>query len=115
MKKGIHNLSSRNVERALYHTLKDEGLLPPESKEDIADLEEELGEFPPPSGDAGVPLRLARKGVSEAVPQGATSGRRVERLLAEAARRGRKISPEVRAKMERDRKEAERENDSPSA
>jgi hypothetical protein len=92
---------------AAYHTLKDEGLLPPRSTDDVAQLEEEFGCYPKSAMNAADALKLA-KGQSP-LPKAqlptpfADLNAVINQDLGIAARKGSEIPADVWAKMKADR------------
>jgi hypothetical protein len=110
MKKKKDPVTIRDAERALFHTLKDEGELPPASEEEIAELEEELGVYPAGTTEVHDVFRMMREGMREPEAGESEAVKEIESGLAQAARHGRKIPRHIRELMERDREEAERED-----
>lgn len=107
------NLTDHQVAYAAYHTLKDEGLLPPLSSEEIAALEDEFGTYPKAKMTAADALKIA-KGTTP-VPKVVTASPfaelkgQIKAELGLAARKGGEIPAEVWAKMEAHRKKAQDE------
>jgi hypothetical protein len=104
------NITDQEVAHAVYHTLKDEGLLPPRVPDDITTLEEEFGVYPKAKVNASDALRIAKgetrlPGISVAVPFAELKGKITEELGL-AARKGSAIPPDMWAKMKADRKKA---------
>ncbi|MCB1104680.1 MAG: hypothetical protein KDK74_08120 [Cephaloticoccus sp.] len=95
---------------AAYHTLKDEGLLPPCTAEEIAALEEEIGLYPKPPLTAEAALKYAKGLVPlpEISPPATFTELHytIEQEFGIAARGSSDIPEAVWAKMKQDRKEA---------
>ncbi|MDP3072854.1 MAG: hypothetical protein Q8N18_21360 [Opitutaceae bacterium] len=107
------NLTDHEVARAAYHTLKDEGLVPPQSADEIAALEGEFGVYPKPKVSAASVLKMAK---GEAPMPEIAAGTpfpelksKIKEELGLAARKGGDISAEVWAKMKTDRAKAQHE------
>lgn len=105
--------SDRELTGAVFHTLKDEGLLLPKSPEEVEALEQEFGKYPKTKLNPEDALRIAKtvESHSESViaPEVAQFSQFIEREFGVAARKGAPIPPEVWAKMRADRKKAEEE------
>ena len=106
-------LTDPEVARTAYHTLKDEGVLPPTTEEEVAALEDEFGVYPKSKMSAREALNIA-KGLSpkpEIAPPAAFAELRgkIKEELGLAARKGEEIPPEVWEKMKADRRKARNE------
>jgi hypothetical protein len=91
---------------AAYHTLRDEGLLPPISADDIAALEEEFGVYPPTKLDPAKAIQpIASLTEVPAVPCDSA----IDESMGMAARGGEEIPPEIKERMKQDRSRARHE------
>ena len=95
---------------AAYQTLKDEGLLPPRTPEEIAALEEEFGRYPKSKMSAEVALKYAKGLIPlpAVTPPAAFPELKgtIEQEFGIAARGGSEIPPAVWEKMKQDREKA---------
>ena len=100
-------------EKALYRTLQDEGLLPPETLEDIEALEEEFGTYPPVTDDLA---NLVKESIERGEPKrlDGHSSNSMDKVafegMAAAARNGEPIPEEIRKRMDEDRNRCEQAN-----
>ena len=107
------NLTDHDVARAVYHTLKDEGLIPPRSADEIAALEDEFGIYPKSTMNAAGVLKQAKGEARLPTIEPATLFPELRSKIGDelglAARKGSDIPPEVWAKMKADRAKAQHE------
>lgn len=99
---------------AAYQTLKDEGLLPPQSADEVANLEEEFGRYPKSKLSAAAALKFAKEhatlpAIKAPAPFAELSGT-INYELGVAARKGSDIPAEVWTKMKADRRKAQEEH-----
>jgi hypothetical protein len=105
------NLTDRDVARAAFHTLKDEGLLLPQSADDVTALEEEFGTYPKGKMNAADALKVARGDapppkIIPPAPFNELKGK-IKEELGLAARKGSDIPADMWARMKADRKKAQ--------
>lgn len=106
-------LSRHTIAQAAQHTLRDEGVLPPISADDVEALEEEFGVYPFGSMSVSKSLKIANgelqpPKIAPILPF-AELDEKIQEGLGIAARGGSAIPPEMWAKMLSDRKKAEDE------
>lgn len=106
-------LTDEEVARTAYHTLKDEGILPPGTEEEVAALEEEFGVYPKSKMSARDALNIAagivpKPAIRPAAPFVELQGK-IKEELGLAARKGEDIPAAVWEKMKADRKKARNE------
>lgn len=106
--------SGPDVERMLYCTLKDEGMLRPIDIDDIERLEDEFGRYPSPSFNiedvAQGAVRTEKLTCNSTSSLDLVEGKVLESMAA-AARNGQSISDEIRQKMRIDREREQGKND----
>jgi len=103
-------LTDHEAALAARQTLRDEGLLPPATADDVANLEEEIGTYPRPTLSANEALRIAKgqAALPAALPPAAEPvlEETINRDLGLAARGSCEISDETWQKMKNDRARA---------
>ncbi len=105
-----HPLTDHEVVLAARQTLRDEGLLPPTTADEVAELEERLGVYLRPTIDPALALRIAKGEAPLPAVSPPTAPPAPATLISEelgmAARGSCEIPPEIREKMRQDRARA---------